>query len=92
MVKNMVPVQQMHGTIEHILFCSVILRDQTETSVYVGTQEGRYTKGGPLPTVNPIRRVMSSSIPVAKLGRAVTSSTWQQTLRKYARQLIQGAG
>ena len=58
----------------------------------VGIQEGRYTKGGPLPTVNPIRRVMPSSITLAKLGRAVTASTWQQTLRKYARQLIQGAG
>ena len=43
----------------------------------VGTQEGRYTKGGPLPTINPIRRVMSSSIPLAKIGRAVTTSTWQ---------------
>ena len=61
-------------------------------STNVGTQEGSYTKGGPLPTVNPIQRVMSSSIPLAKLGRAVTASTWQQTLRKYARQLIQGAG
>ena len=30
---------------------------------FVGTQEGRYTKGGPLPTVNPIRQVMPSSIP-----------------------------
>ena len=58
----------------------------------VGTQEGRYTKGGPLPTVNPIRRVMPSSIPLAKLGRAVTASRWKQTLGKYARQLIQGAG
>ena len=58
----------------------------------VGTQEGRYTKGGPLPMVDPIRRVMPSSIPLAKLGRAVTASTWQQTLRKYVRQLIQGAG
>ena len=58
----------------------------------VGTQEGRYTKVKPLPTVKPIRRVTPSSIPLAKLGRAVTASTWQQTLRKYARQLIQGAG
>ena len=58
----------------------------------VGTQEGRYTKGGPLPTVNPIRRVIPPSIPLAKLGRSVTASMWQQTMRKYARQLIQGAG
>ena len=43
----------------------------------VGTQEGGYTKGGPLPTINPIWWVTPSSIPLAKLGRAVTTSTWQ---------------
>ena len=66
--------------------------DNLTVAFRVGTQEGRYTKGGPLPMVNPIQQVMPSSIPLAKLGRAVTASTWQQTLRKYARQLIQGAG
>ena len=59
--------------------------------VDVGTQEGRYKKGRHLTTVNPIWRVTPSSIPLAKLGRAVTASTWQQTVQKYARQLIQGA-
>ena len=58
----------------------------------VGTQEGGYTKGGPLPKINPIRRVTSSSIPLDKLDRAVTASTWQQTVRTYMHHLTQAAG
>ena len=58
----------------------------------VGTQEVGYIKGGPLPKINPIWRVTPSSIPLAKLGGAVTAFTWQQTVQKYARQLIQAAG
>ena len=41
----------------------------------VGTQKGEYTKVGHLPKMNPIRRVTPSSIPLAKLGRAVATST-----------------
>ena len=59
---------------------------------YVGTQEGGYIKDGPLPKIYPIRRVTPPSNALARLGRAVTVSTWQQTVRKYARQLIQAAG
>ena len=57
----------------------------------VGTHEGGYTKGGPLPKINTMWQVTPSSILLANLGRAVTTSTWQQTVQKYARQLIQAA-
>jgi hypothetical protein len=60
----------------------IILGKQEDTTAGVGTQEGRYTKGRPLPTVNPIRRIVPSSIPLAKLRRALTASTWQQTFSK----------
>ena len=57
----------------------------------VGTQEGGYTKGGPMPKINPIWRDKSSSIPLAKLGRAAAVSTWQQTLRTYVHYMLHTA-
>ena len=42
----------------------------------VGIQDGGYTKAGPLPKINPTRRIKPCLIPLAKLGRAVAASTW----------------
>ena len=41
----------------------------------VVTQEGGYSKGGTFLRINPVWQVTASSIPLAKLGRAVTTST-----------------
>ena len=63
-----------------------------QVGMTVGTQEDGYTKGGILTKINPIWQVTPSSIFLAKLGRAVTASTWQQKEQKDAHQLIHAAG
>ena len=49
----------------------------------VGILDDGYTKAGPLPRINPIRRVTPSRITLAKLGRAIAASTWH--LRAHTR-------
>ena len=48
----------------------------------VGTLKDGYTKSSPLPRVNPIK-VNRSRIPLAKLGRAITASTWHQAVHAW---------
>jgi len=57
----------------------------------VGILDDGYTKAGPLPRINPIRRVTPSRITLAKLGRAIAASTWHQRARTRAHHMLWSA-